>query len=152
MTKMLMIVGRICYWAGWPVFKIILSKSKRSRGVVICKSRILVVKSWLGNGKWNLPGGGIKPGESAITAFIRELSEETGVVVNQSKVNKIGDFEYSNDRLTFRYSLFKIVVDKCQKIERQKNEIYQADWIDVRDLSTKNSNSDVCVALSQIDV
>jgi len=152
MTKMFMIFGRICYWVGWPIFKVILGKSKRSRGVVVCEDKILVVKSWLGNGKWNLPWGGIKSGENAKLAFIRELSEETGIIVNQSMVGKIGDFEYDNDGLVFRYSLFRVICDKPTKILRQKNEIYQANWINIRNLSAKNSNSDVCIALSKVDI
>ncbi|MGG5260216.1 NUDIX hydrolase [Phycicoccus avicenniae] len=33
-------------------------------------------------GRWNLPGGGLEPGESATAAVVREVLEETGQVVD----------------------------------------------------------------------
>ena len=33
-------------------------------------------------GRWNLPGGGIDPGESPEAAVVREVAEETGQVVD----------------------------------------------------------------------
>ncbi|HWS58459.1 MAG TPA: NUDIX domain-containing protein [Actinotalea sp.] len=33
-------------------------------------------------GRWNLPGGGVDPGESPVDAVVREVAEETGQVVD----------------------------------------------------------------------
>ncbi len=33
------------------------------------------------NGRWGLPGGAVEPGESVQTAVVREVQEETGLVV-----------------------------------------------------------------------
>ncbi|OGF20697.1 hypothetical protein A2316_02780 [Candidatus Falkowbacteria bacterium RIFOXYB2_FULL_38_15] len=40
---------------------------------------------------WNLPGGGLKPGESILDGVKREIKEETGLDVNISKLIGIYD-------------------------------------------------------------
>lgn len=37
-------------------------------------------------GRWNLPGGGIDPGETPEAAVVREVAEETGQVVDQVRL------------------------------------------------------------------
>lgn len=45
-----------------------------------------------GAGKWNGPGGKIKPNETPKEATVREVMEETGLTVN--KLNKAGEIEF----------------------------------------------------------
>jgi 8-oxo-dGTP pyrophosphatase MutT (NUDIX family) len=42
---------------------------------------ILLVRSWLSAGNWELPGGGVGRGENAESAVIRELEEEVGIIL-----------------------------------------------------------------------
>ncbi len=51
--------------------------------IVIREEKILLVKE---NGKFHLPGGGIDLGEKPTDAVIRELKEETGVIVANPKL------------------------------------------------------------------
>lgn len=37
-------------------------------------------------GRWNLPGGGVEPGESPVAAVVREVAEETGQVVDDVRL------------------------------------------------------------------
>ena len=48
---------------------------------------------------WELPGGGIDPGETFRTAAVRELAEEAGIVVAPDQVGEPG----WRRRATFRY-------------------------------------------------
>lgn len=41
---------------------------------------------------WCLPGGGLEPGESPRAAAVRELAEETGLVVAEDELTWLGDF------------------------------------------------------------
>lgn len=53
----------------------------RRGAFVLCRAddRILSVKPVHGEGLWELPGGGVDEGESAVEAALREAYEETGV-------------------------------------------------------------------------
>ena len=47
--------------------------------VIVRRSRVLLVRR-RGNGRWQLPGGGVKRRESYLEAARREVEEETGRV------------------------------------------------------------------------
>jgi 8-oxo-dGTP pyrophosphatase MutT (NUDIX family) len=65
------------------------------------RSRVLLLQRsatdrWM-PGRWNLPGGGIDPGESASTAAMREAFEEAGL-----RVFALSPFLRTGSHLTFR--------------------------------------------------
>lgn len=41
-------------------------------------------------GRWGYPGGDLEPGEDSVTAAIRELEEETGLVVGREELHSLG--------------------------------------------------------------
>jgi 8-oxo-dGTP diphosphatase len=51
-------------------------------GVIVNdEGHVLLVKQSYGHFNWELPGGGVEPGESAAQAVLREVREETGLSV-----------------------------------------------------------------------
>ncbi len=65
------------------------------------------------NGRWGIPGGAVDPGESPARAAVREVYEETGLIVELLRV--LGVFggedmvlEYTNgDRVAYVSSIFE---------------------------------------------
>ncbi|WP_275691314.1 NUDIX hydrolase [Pseudonocardia broussonetiae] len=49
-------------------------------------ARLLLVRR-VDTGDWELPGGRVDPGESAVTALVREVAEESGLVVDVQGVS-----------------------------------------------------------------
>lgn len=59
--------------------------------VVACAGRVLMVLD-AGRGQWELPGGMREPGETPRQAAVRELAEETGIVVADLEPAAVAEF------------------------------------------------------------
>jgi len=66
----------------------------RVNGIHIKNDQILMVKHRMGNGKyfWNVPGGGMEYGNSAVENLIREFMEETGLEVKAASYLFVHEF------------------------------------------------------------
>lgn len=60
-----------------------------ARGIIFKDGKIAVIYSTK-NKYYKIPGGGIEPGEDTITALIREVREETGLLVREESVKEFG--------------------------------------------------------------
>lgn len=58
--------------------------------------------------RWDIPKGLQDPGESAVEAAVRELREETGLVVPPDALSDLGRFDYRRDKALH---LFRLDVD-----------------------------------------
>ena len=76
-----MIISSIIFYITWPISWFLVPLTRRVRVVVMKDEKILVVKNRFGPGIWQLPGGGIKFGESVSDAAAREMKEELDVAV-----------------------------------------------------------------------
>lgn len=129
MNKLWSIVGLVAFWLLWPALYIYLFRSERSRVIITSQNKILLVKGWLGNGHWILPGGGIHKGESAEAGAIREVLEETGVTLLPADLKKIGQGKANEYGLKFAYVAFLANLPKAQNPARQKWELTDAGWM-----------------------
>ena len=55
---------------------------------------------------WCFPGGGLEPGEEPVAGAVRELAEETGVVVAPEDLTDLGQFELATERGTFHFHAY----------------------------------------------
>lgn len=111
----------------WFLFR---PKTRGAKGLLIKNDKVLLVKT--SYSKWlTLPGGGIKKGETAKEAVIRELKEETGMEV--LKCHLVGEYdnstEYKNDHISLFY------VDEFKEGNRTKSiEIDSVSFYPLNDL------------------
>jgi 8-oxo-dGTP diphosphatase len=64
------------------------------RGVILHENRLLLVNAYPGNQSdlWCAPGGGVEPGQSLPDNLIREVAEETGLVVTVGPPCLVNEF------------------------------------------------------------
>jgi 8-oxo-dGTP pyrophosphatase MutT (NUDIX family) len=68
-----------------------------SCGVIVTdKKRLVAIKPYGKHNALDLPKGHREDGESAITAAIRELQEETGLEVDRKRLFSLGVFNYTS--------------------------------------------------------
>ena len=56
--------------------------------------------------RWCFPGGGLEPGEEPVDGAVRELAEETGIVVAPNDLTDLGQFEVDVPHGHFRYHVY----------------------------------------------
>lgn len=108
-----------------------------ARAIVLdSDNRILLVKHTY-QSHWYLPGGGVKKGESAKMAIIRELEEEVGLIINDEEPCLFGIYYHTylgvND-----YPVIYIVKN-YSTIPAHSREIEQMDWFDYANLPQTTS-------------
>ena len=69
---------------------------------------------------WNFPGGHVEPGEYITPSVVREMQEETGLLIENPKLCGIKEFHKSKDGK--RYIVFLYVADKYSGEIKSSNE------------------------------
>lgn len=148
MKTLLNIVGRVLFWVAWPLWFVYLRLGRRTRIVVEHNGKILLVKGWLGAGKWSLPGGGIKRNENPIKCALRELKEETAVSLNPADIKHIGTGHQGQYGLGFDYEMFGARLSQQQNIKPRIIEIADIAWVPIDKLSVHNCEQNVIDTLA----
>jgi 8-oxo-dGTP pyrophosphatase MutT (NUDIX family) len=142
--------GRTVFWILWPLLILYLRNTKRTRAVIVYGDSVLVIKKWLGDGKWSLPGGGLHGSETPLSGVMREVGEETGVRLKAEAFREQGIYQFKHQGFNFTCHLFSAVVSERYSLSRQPYEISAIDWIKIGTLSEKNADPDTLYALQAL--
>jgi 8-oxo-dGTP pyrophosphatase MutT (NUDIX family) len=69
-----------------------------SCGVIVTDGKRLVLGHATRSPRWDIPKGGIEPGETSAEAARRELFEESGLEAQEGALTPLGTFRYLRDK------------------------------------------------------
>lgn len=152
MNSLLLNIRKTIYFLAWPALLIYLRIGARTRVLMIAERKILLVQTWLGDGSWGLPGGGLHHKELELTGAIREVREETGIRILSTKAVHLIGSEWRRERgLKFYCHFFVVKMPKALPIKRQEYELAAAEWVPLKDLKTLRLKPEVRRALELAD-
>lgn len=139
--------GRTGYIVFLPLLRLLFAPTSRAYILLQCDGEVLVVKNWLSRQSWQLPGGGLRPGEDARLAVKREISEELGIKLDGSP-KLINRGIWKTDKLGFKYKFFFASLSSKPQLKPDRQELVAAGWLKPAKLSSNNTTAEVLAALA----
>ncbi|MBN2881506.1 NUDIX hydrolase [Candidatus Woesearchaeota archaeon] len=100
---------------------------------VLYENKVLLLKRAMDKkvepGKWGVPAGKLDDGETPILGALRELSEETGIVVGKNSVKFIRSVFVKYPGFDFIFHIFKLEVSSMPEIKLNSENI-DFKWVD----------------------
>jgi 8-oxo-dGTP pyrophosphatase MutT (NUDIX family) len=138
MTTFFLLIGRLVFYAAWPFWRWYFPRHPRTRLLVVVGDEVLLLRGWLGDGTWSLPGGGLHRGEDPQAAVLREAKEEVGMNADVSQLVHLGEFTLSEKAITTTYIAFAVMLDSKFEPNLQWHEIAEAKWLQIDDAEVAN--------------
>jgi len=142
MKKLWILFGRFLWIFVCIPVKIITPYTTRTRVILRSDQEILLCKDWLGSGKWSLPGGGVKKGEKLIPAAIREVKEETGLILKPSQLKTLTLRANKRRRSNYHYFLVDYTIKPEINNRPFFDEIAEIKWVKINDIK-ENKITDI---------
>ncbi len=94
-------------------------------GVYVGRELLLLKSSY--RTAWNLPGGGVRHGETPEAAARRELAEEIGLIANTLSPTGSAHGNWSGRRTEVHF--FELRLDRLPELRLDNREIIAARWV-----------------------
>jgi 8-oxo-dGTP pyrophosphatase MutT (NUDIX family) len=142
--------GRAAFRWGLPFWRRYLRQSNRAYVLLCNGGETLAIKSWLNNGVWHMPGGGLRKNESAESAVRREVLEELGIDLGGVKLSPITAGVWQTNRLASRYQILAGVLASRPELKFRRPEIMAAAWLKPAEFTPKNTPAEMLEALHKL--
>lgn len=147
------LLRRAVFWiAWWPVVYLFLRDTERTRVLVLHDESVLLVRgridSLLGDGRWNLPGGGVHKHEAPIIAAVRELKEELGLQAHPDRLGYLTAEPVTEKGVSFRAVYFQLRLSDRPPLKKQRLEIAEARWVPLTEIAQLPVRQEVTRALA----
>ncbi len=149
MGRIWRILGKIAYHLTWPLLMLYLHKSRRTRLLLIADGKLLVLKGWLGNDNWQLPGGGLHKSEQPVAGLLRELREETGIQLDAAAIKPVSEWRGYFGRFYTNYYGFVAELRLAPPVKKTGLEISETRWQPLELIGTIKMGSDARELLSR---
>ncbi|MEI7838427.1 MAG: NUDIX hydrolase [bacterium] len=142
--------SKVVFWITWPAIFIVVRNTNRTRVIIKYKDQILLVQGWIGNKKWQLPGGGVKKNEPIKLAAIREVKEETGLQLKESQLQNLGESKIFESGFSYQAHYFLVDLKDIQDFHGS-HEIKLAKMFKIDSLKEEELTLDVIYGLTLIE-
>ncbi len=142
-------LSTITFWLSWPLTWLAFNKTERSRLMIFKNGRLLVTRSWLGDGRWGLPGGGIHKSESPLESVIREVDEELGLDLSAKSIKRLVGVDVRERGFANVFHYFMAEVGEV-RITPRPFEVSEFGWMAPAELNNNNAGADVLHGLANL--
>ena len=126
--------GKIAFWLGYPLIRLVVNGSQRSRVVVRHEDTVLVMRPVVGTGGWDLPGGGLHKNELPKQGALRELYEETGIRVRDESLLYCQKRTMKTAGIAFEAHVFAVELAEKPELSLQRHEVAEVRWVTLEEL------------------
>ena len=83
---------------------------------------------------WGLPAGKVEPGETKKEAMVREVAEETGLKINEAKLDFIESVAVRHNGHDINFHMYRFNVISKPKVTLRINEHQNYKWVTINKL------------------
>lgn len=129
-------IYKVCYPAAKMYWFITRPTTQGVRCLIINEDKILLIKHTYGSELKTTVGGGVNKGEKLEQAVLREVKEETGIIL--SDITRVGKVLHTKEFKNDTINVF-LAETKVTELILDRSEILEANWYPLNNLPEDTS-------------